>query len=280
MKIEKLNDRQIRCTLNKKDLTERELQLSELAYGTDKAKALFREMMQQAYNKFGFEAEDIPLMIEAIPVSNDCLVLVVTKVENPEELDTRFSKFTSGVNQDDDDDEDYELSKESDEDDTVDDNSSDTAARDTIMNCFGHISDLIEKVAKQTGKSFIPLDGSATGTHPVSENEDDSDNTSAYAQSPTYRLYRFDNLEVLTKACSYINPFFTGQSMIFHSKSKHSYLLLLYMDSLNDVIYNRVCGIMSEFATQERSTYATLAFLTEHMDIIIAKDAVSVMSKI
>ncbi len=29
-------------------------------------------------------------MIEAIPISNDCLVLVVTKVEDPDELDTRF----------------------------------------------------------------------------------------------------------------------------------------------------------------------------------------------
>ena len=93
MKLEKLSDNQIRCTLNKADLAERELKISELAYGTEKAKDLFREMMQQASFEFGFEAEDIPLMIEAIPVSADCIILVITKVEDPEELDTRFSKF-------------------------------------------------------------------------------------------------------------------------------------------------------------------------------------------
>lgn len=49
-------------------------------------------MMQQAAFEFGFEAEDIPLMIEAIP-SADSIVLIITKVEDPEELDTRFSKF-------------------------------------------------------------------------------------------------------------------------------------------------------------------------------------------
>ena len=48
MKIEKISERQIRCTLSKKDLVDRELRLSELAYGTDKAKELFRELMQQA----------------------------------------------------------------------------------------------------------------------------------------------------------------------------------------------------------------------------------------
>ena len=73
MKIEKVNDHQIRCTLTKEDLADREIKLSELAYGTDKAKDLFRDMMQQASFEFGFEAEDIPLMIEAIPLNADLL---------------------------------------------------------------------------------------------------------------------------------------------------------------------------------------------------------------
>ena len=70
MKIEKVNDRQIRCTLTKNDLVSRNLKMSELAYGTDKAKNLFRDMMREAHHRFGFEVEDIPLMIEAIPISS------------------------------------------------------------------------------------------------------------------------------------------------------------------------------------------------------------------
>ena len=94
MKIEKLNENQIRCTLTHADLAARHLKLSELAYGTEKAKSLFRDMMQQASFDFGFEADNIPLMIEAIPSSADSIVLIITKVEDPEELDTRFSRFT------------------------------------------------------------------------------------------------------------------------------------------------------------------------------------------
>ena len=48
MKIEKINENQIRCTLTKADLEDRQIRLSELAYGTEKAKSLFRDMMQQA----------------------------------------------------------------------------------------------------------------------------------------------------------------------------------------------------------------------------------------
>ncbi len=97
MKIEKLNENQIRCTLTKEDLASRELKISELAYGTEKAKNLFRDMMRQANFEFGFEAEDIPLMIEAVPLNAECIVLIVTKVEDPEELDTRFSRFAPSV---------------------------------------------------------------------------------------------------------------------------------------------------------------------------------------
>ena len=94
MKIEKINDRQIRCTLTKEDLASREIKLSELAYGSDKAKALFQDMMQQAAEDFGFEAENMPLVVEAIPVSMETIVLIITKVDDPEELDTRFARFS------------------------------------------------------------------------------------------------------------------------------------------------------------------------------------------
>ena len=93
MKIERISDSQIRCTLSNFDLSERNLNLSELAYGTEKARRLFREMVQKAYDEVGFDAEDIPLMVEAIPLSNDSIMLVITKVDDPEEVDTRFSKF-------------------------------------------------------------------------------------------------------------------------------------------------------------------------------------------
>ena len=40
-------------------------------------------MIQQASNELGFEAEDIPLMVEAIPLSGESVMLVITKIEDP-----------------------------------------------------------------------------------------------------------------------------------------------------------------------------------------------------
>lgn len=50
-------------------------------------------MLSQASREFNFHAENMPLMIEAVPMSGDNLVLVITKVEDPDEIDTRFPNF-------------------------------------------------------------------------------------------------------------------------------------------------------------------------------------------
>lgn len=98
MKIERISDNQIRCTLNKEDLEGKETLLSELAFGSEKAKGLFRELMNKAATELGFEtSEDNPLMVEAIPVSKECLILVITRVDNPEDFREHYKKTAEKV---------------------------------------------------------------------------------------------------------------------------------------------------------------------------------------
>ncbi|MBQ0146769.1 MAG: adaptor protein MecA [Lachnospiraceae bacterium] len=94
MKIEKVNDRQIKCTLTSDDLSVRNLNVRELAYGTEKVRNLFSEMMERAFSEVGFDSEGIPLMIEAIPCRDEGIILLITKVEDPEEVDARFARFS------------------------------------------------------------------------------------------------------------------------------------------------------------------------------------------
>ena len=48
MKAERINQDQIRFTLSAQDLQERNLKVSELAYGSEKTKALFDDMVKTA----------------------------------------------------------------------------------------------------------------------------------------------------------------------------------------------------------------------------------------
>ena len=94
MKIEKTGENQIRCILTSEDLAARQLSVNDLAYGSPKARRLFREMMSMAVKEVDFQTDGMPIMIEAIPLMSNGIMLIITRVENPEELDTRFSRFT------------------------------------------------------------------------------------------------------------------------------------------------------------------------------------------
>ena len=95
MQIERLSDLQIKCTLTNSDLLARDINILELAYGHEKARNLFNEMLQRASHELGFNAGSLPLMVEAIPLPDEGIIIIITKVEDPEEVDTRFSKFSA-----------------------------------------------------------------------------------------------------------------------------------------------------------------------------------------
>ena len=237
MKIEKINDNQIRCTLNKADLAARHLKISELAYGSDKAKALFRDMMQQASAELGFDAEDIPLMIEAIPVSAECIVLIVTKVDDPEELDTRFSKFAPFRGND----------------------KTDTLQLDGADN----IIDIFQKLYEAKMKSTQTKDGKSAQNTGAKENDD--------TQVPDVnliRLYEFDTLDDVIAAAHGLNGYFTGTNTLYKDPADELYKLVLHQSSLSPEDFNRVCNILTEYGHGKAFSLSGEAYLTEHGELI------------
>ncbi|WP_250278447.1 adaptor protein MecA [[Clostridium] colinum] len=91
MKIEKINDNQIKFLLTNEDLQEREIKLSELAQGSEKAQAFFRDIMTEAMLDCGFDATNTPLMIEAMPVTMDTVMIIVSKVNKDVDIDKVIS---------------------------------------------------------------------------------------------------------------------------------------------------------------------------------------------
>ncbi|NLJ88985.1 MAG: adaptor protein MecA [Epulopiscium sp.] len=98
MKIEKISDTQIKIILNQADLKNRDIKISELAYGSKKAQELFRDMMETALEEHDFDTHNVPLMIEAVPLSVDSIMIIVTKVEHPFEIGEKITPFRSKSN--------------------------------------------------------------------------------------------------------------------------------------------------------------------------------------
>lgn len=248
MKIEKINDNQIRCTLTRTDLAERQLQLSELAYGTEKAKSLFHDMMQQAAYEFGFEAEDIPLMIEAIPASADSIVLIITKVEDPDELDTRFSKFAPSPS-DDSGHKKYEALDK-------------LEGAETLLNLLGKVKEKMEAVKEAASEK-------------QSEKQSEKEESTV-----SLRLFSFATMEHVLKAAQLLGNMYHGSNTLYKDSAENIYILAIMQSdhSVND--FNRICNMLTEFGTLEKSSGAALAFLEEHCEMLVSNDAIQQLSTI
>ena len=208
MKIEKINDRQIRCTLTREDLASRELKLSELAYGSDKAKALFQDMMQLAARDFGFEADNIPLMIEAIPVSMDTIVLIITKVEDPDELDTRFAKFTP-------------------EDSEPDDDFSLSSLRDKIEGA-DDVLGLIRKITEAKKQAAAKAAAKKTSETAASDSEQEDPQNAAETEEELRnltRFYLFHSLDDAITAAGVLGSAYDGPNTLYKNPENGQYYL-------------------------------------------------------
>lgn len=244
MKIEKINENQIRCTLTREDLAARELKISELAYGTEKAKSLFRDMMQQANYEFGFEADDIPLMIEAIPLNAESIVLLITKVEDPEELDTRFARFAPSVTE--------ELDGEDDEYDA------DTHADE--------IADLFRRLQDRGKKEPSP---EAPATAPASE---------APQEGSCMRLFRMKSLQQVMTAADMVAHRYQGRSSLYKEEHTGEYLLVMITEDADRDTFDRICFCLSEYGTLLRSMPAGLTFLEEHCEVLVKDNALQALA--
>lgn len=261
MKIEKVNDHQIRCTLTKADLADRELKISELAYGTEKAKNLFRDMMQQASYEFGFDADDIPLMIEAIPLNSECIVLVITKVEDPEELDTRFSKFAPSVHDE------YE------EDDLG-------STLDSMLQSLSEGADDVLDLFKKIHDSHLAGTNADTLNGADQAKRRSANTANQLAGIDLTRIYGFENLNQVTRLAHILVQHYNGKNSLYKNEKTSGYLLVVSQSDHTPEEFNKICNMLSEYGNPEKIASASEAYMEEHFEPVIRDKAVQALALI
>lgn len=258
MRIEKIDDNQIRCTLTNEDLAARQIRLSELAYGTDKARVLFRDMLQQARTECGFSADGVPLLIEAVPLPSEALVLIITKVSSPDELDTRFSSFGPSV-------EIPSLNEEGREPTTVE---------KLIRAIRGSLSS-DDSQEKGTAASAPAPQGS--GAFPTRE-----DYARMQEQLLMNRLFVFRSMSDAILAVRQAGTDTSSvESDLLYDEDAGLYYLFISMNSMEQVgAMQKLFVALSEYGNPEAAAYARRQQLLEHCRIIIARNALSELAQI
>ena len=253
MKIEKVNENQICCTLTKEDLLSRQMRLSELAYGTEKAKRLFYEMIRQASCECGFEPDDYPIMVEAIPMPEESIIVLITKVEYPEELDARFSDF-SAFDQD-----------EAEFEDMLD--------LDDMELSLPGADDIIDYFKCFHGKEPKSLQEKSHRKKPASDGDDTG------ASADLIQFFEFTEMGQVEQFALLAGESYRGDNSLYRLDREAVYVLILHKGDHSPEEFNRISNLASEYGYAKPYSVTLEARYREHGRAILDGQALQTLRK-
>lgn len=97
MRIERISDNKIKVEINSDDIRVWNVSMKNLTENTPEAQNLFRHALKQAEEKLNFSIGTSQLMIEAIPLSSDGFMMIISKVDSKPEMSSIFKFKTNNI---------------------------------------------------------------------------------------------------------------------------------------------------------------------------------------
>ncbi len=306
MRQERISENKIRFILDASDLEEREIQISELAYGSDKAKELFEDLMEIAREELGFEDGIHPLMVEAIPMERNGLMVNISRVENPDELDTRFSRFTHGIEFDgpggavggpggpDDDDEDEDEDGPGFEDLDAEEydgpGGPDSEGEDDEKQGPDGVQiqqgpEIRAEINIPKSSQVNPQDimsmidnivsglagkvGAQVTKGPAPVPPVGKPGVKKPPEPDPFALYEFKDLQSVIQASRLVSMHYDSENVLYKNPVNQRYYLYLGRERNSLEEFSQLCTILNEFGSRCRISYASKEYFEEHMTVIL-----------
>ena len=96
MKIEKINDNQLKIIISRTELLRRNIEIDELVNDSSKINSLLTDMMDIVINEFDFKIANSTIVVEAAAATDDDFVLLVTRMggQTTNDLDSAIHMLT------------------------------------------------------------------------------------------------------------------------------------------------------------------------------------------
>ena len=242
MKVERINENSIALTMNSSELKDRNIRLSDLSYGSEKSKELLIELAKVAKTELDFNI-DSPIAVEAVPLKDGDIKLIITKIFDPDELDARFSRFTPTKND---------------------------FVPFAIMQLLESTIDKFEDALK-TGSSNKDLN--LTNNANKLEIRSDKD---------IVCIFEFDEIDGASDATKNLSNF-DYDSVFYKDEKNNKYFLVMSIsndvpkDELTD--FNKACNTLAEYGKRKEGHIGmNKAYYDEHYKVIIKDNAIRKLS--
>ncbi len=244
MKLERLNENTIRCLIERSELLARHIDIEDMTYGSENTSELFEEMLDKASVELGFSPNK-SLVIEAVPLIEGSIELFISKVDSPDELDVRFSKFSPGKQ-----------------------NKMFPGFFEMLEGAFDKLE---EELRSQNMQGLQNINSNANM-------KEDMKKEDAYIS-----IFSFESIDKATDATKRISGINFESSFFKDEKNKRYYLALsIDKNAEKEELeqFNKTCNLLAEYGEKVQGMGYNLAYYKEHYQVIIQDDAVDKLSKL
>ena len=94
------------------------------------------------------------------------------------------------------------------------------------------------------------------------------------------KLYRFRDLDTVIRAAHILQNSYQGYNTLYKNPEGREYLLTLSKSAHTPEEFNKVCNTLSEYASSLKYTPGNEAFFKEHLECIVADEALQKLALI
>lgn len=295
MKIEKLSNDQFRFTLWNSDLEAIDMKISELTEDKrEKTDALVRMILERARDEYGFEAENTPIVIEAMQVNQECLILLITKLNSDsiESKKDRMRKLREGIADAGENPEasDKDIFSSLDNSDPgfgngfIDPSSKDYSYEDVVItkNQEGPILP-----APDPNEPFTPIPGfkdikseDKSDKQTEDASEKNSTKTSGKTNAARNCVFKFNDIEPLICIAKYSKEYYVSDNTLYKNSENDSYYIYATRNRNSDVEFQYLRNSMREFGEMVLYSSSAKYYMDEHYIVLIENNALQTLAEI
>ena len=93
-------------------------------------------------------------------------------------------------------------------------------------------------------------------------------------------MFEVKSLDQAERLARVLKGYYTGENDLYKDDNKNRYYLLVRKSSHSPEEFNKVCNVISEYASNKKYTPAMEAFLKEHGKMILRGNALQVLETI
>jgi len=224
MKLERINDNQIRITLDPHDFADLDVSITDFLTDKEgKTKEFLETLMGKAKDDLDFEADGLPVIVEVTQSDKDSIVLMLTKVDK----DTKIAPGTHS---------------------------------NSAISRVAEIKEELEEIDEHPNKdvSSHSLDGEKVIT-------------------PSYGVCRFKNLDDVISVAKMAENYYDSDNSLY--KDDDSYYLMYTRTRNSEADFRMLSNQVREFGEPVVFHYASRFYIEEHYDLIIANEALQLLSE-